>query len=423
MSIESGDPGVVTLRAVVPLPPCDPSSGPPRVAIVCADRGVPLRAPAGGGVHLRGIAEGFLERGATVGVFAARLTGPSAQPVVLLSPSISVQHLPRGRLPGVLRKRSPRMDRQTDARAASRAAGDLVAAFRPNVVYERYALFADAGRRARKRLPGIAWVLEVNAPRSWESALFEGLPLGRREIEQESAVLRAADRVVVVSAALRDWVVSRGVRSDRVRVLANGAALPSLARSSLRAGPGPFRLGYAGTFKPWHRMVESIPALRALTVSMSPRSVVLDLRGDGPTRGTLLEALAASQIPGLSVEASGWTPPHVLSEARREWDAAWVPSGGPWPPPGAAAISDVFGEPCPGRWFDPLKGAEARAAALPIWSGEEGLGPQASTLGVASWAAVSAAAVSDLPQWKDRTPLGGSDPRTAPVGGPGGAPR
>ncbi|GEM_PF-1570228 len=384
------------------------SQAPPRIAVVSADRGVALRGP-GGGVHLRGLAAGLRRAGAEVAVFAARLDGPGP-PAPL--PDVSITPLRRGRCPGVLRRRSRLLDLRVDARAASRRAVRAVRRFGPSLVYERYALFADAGRRIR-RDAGVPWVLEVNAPRAWEAALFEGLPVTRRMIEAETALLRAADRVVVVSAALEAWVRARGVAADRVALVPNGAS------ASPAAPPrGPFRIGYAGTFKPWHRLPESVPALARLASERGP--TVLELHGDGPDRARLIAALEGVSI---RVEDRSWAAPDTLDAARTRWHVAWVPAPAAWPPDPdrARRLEDLLGEPCPARWFDPLKGAEARAAGLPVWTGGDAP-PALDPRPVEGWTSTAAAAVGGL-QWNDPRSLAGSRMWTALAGVAGGAPR
>ena len=304
-----------------------------------------------------------------------------------------MQVLPRGRRPGVLRRRYPLFDRRTDARAASRVAGRRIHA---DIVYERYTLFGDAGRRVKARRPGTAWILEVNAPRTWEAALFEGLPVGRSAVAEETRTLRAADRVVVVSEALRRWVEGRGVDPARIRTVANGAE-PS--GRPLRPASDEFRVGYAGTFKPWHGLLSSLDALARLAASVGPRRLVLELHGDGPERGPFLRGLEA--FPAIRVDDRGWTDGPGLAEARSRWSAAWVPSPRTPDPGGLAAR---FGEPVPASWFDPLKGAEARADGVAVWRGDDrppDVGPKPP-----DWASVVAAATADLPQWDEPSSLG-----------------
>ena len=96
----------------------------------------------------------------------------------------------------------------------------LVQGWRPDVIYERYALTAVAGAWLARYLR-VPYVLEVNAPLVEEERLYRGLRLGPLARWIESWLLRRADRLVVVSWALHGYALRRGVRHERVRVLPN----------------------------------------------------------------------------------------------------------------------------------------------------------------------------------------------------------
>jgi glycosyltransferase involved in cell wall biosynthesis len=117
----------------------------------------------------------------------------------------------------------------------------------------------DAGAWLADRLRR-PFVLEYNGSevwiaRHWSTPLmFEGLAT-----RIEEANLRRADLIVVVSKALRDEVVSRGIPTDRVLVNPN-AVDPGRYHPAIDGGPIRFRLGlserfvvgFIGTFGPWH---------------------------------------------------------------------------------------------------------------------------------------------------------------------------
>jgi len=226
-------------------------------------------------------------------------------------------------------------------------------------------------------------VLELNAPLSWEAALFRGLPASSRLLKRESLVLTKADLLVCVSQELRAYAIRRGVREERILVQANGAERATGSVSSSwepqEAGASreqAFVLGYAGSFKAWQGLPEAIPRLCALRSEVAPRSLHLDLWGDGPEREQFLEAVQGHE--GISLTWHGWGEAEVLQAARCHWDAAWVPLA-PWPPRASsdgrtiAALEDGFGERVPGMYFSPLKEAEAIEAGLPIWPSREHL--------------------------------------------------
>jgi hypothetical protein len=340
---------------------------PPRVAVVCATRRIAALAPGGAGVHLRGIARGFVEAGAEVELWVGRGSPGADQPAAPPPDGVRLRVARRGRMPGVLRRRGRAWDEGVDAAAMARQAAGWARRFRPDLVYERSTLFGAVGRRC-----GGFWALEVNAPVAWEAVWFEGEAPRPALLRREGETLRAADRLFVVHEALAEHAVRRGAPRDRIELLPNGvAALPSIAARPESGPDAPFVLGYEGTFKPWQGLVDELPRLRVLAEELAPRPLVVELWGDGPARAALLAAGG-----GLDLRVRGWGTPD-----RRSWHAAWIPLA-PWPPPGAA-----FDEPPPDRYFCPLKEAEARAAGLPLFRAGR-LDPPGSVPG--TWGSIAA---------------------------------
>lgn len=321
-----------------------------RVAVVCPTRRIPALAPGGASVHLRSIAGGFAATGADVEIWAAR-GGRDGDPDEPLPDGVTLRVASRGRLPGALRKRRS-WDERVDATALARQALRWARAHPPDLVYERFALYATVGSRLRARLR-VPWLLEVNAPVAWEAAWYEGAQARPSLLRWEERTLQAADRVVVVSEALAAYVRRRGVAQERVLVLPNGAAARPLAQPSR---DDRFVLGYAGTFKPWQGLLAEARALPALAQEVAPRPLELHLWGDGPDRVALVDAARSLDV---AVADHGWG-----RVDRSSWHAAWAPRGD-WPPPGGQG----FGEPPPDRYFSPLKEAEAAAARVPLFQG------------------------------------------------------
>jgi hypothetical protein len=299
---------------------------------------------------------------------------------VPLPADLGVYEAPRGRLPGFLRKRPP-WDHGVDGFAMSRWVLTQGRRFQPDLIYERFSLFSSPGSKAARALE-IPWVVELNAPLAWEGALFRGLRPSRALLKRESKVLTAADLVVCVSQELAEYALLRGVAAERVLVLNNGARVvcgETGAVGSAASGPGegsrpstPFILGYAGSFKAWHGLSASLPALRRLQERVAPRQLHLDLWGDGPERAGFAALLL--EEPGISLCLRGWGGDQELALARRFWDAAWVPLAA-WPPHRTSTgqpVSElvrIFGEEVPPLYFSPLKDAEARAQRVPVWRG------------------------------------------------------
>ena len=345
-----------------------------RIAVVCGDRGVAAAGRGGASEHLRNICSGFLGLGAEVELWCQRISPGGTVPEVPLPSGMSVLESPRGRLPGALRKYPP-WDHAIDGNAMSRWVVRQGIRFMPHVVYERFSLFSNPGFRMARRLD-IPYVIELNAPLVWEEALFRGLPARAAFLERESKVLTRADIVVCVSSALREYAISRGVDPSRIKVVANGATsmnpqpLSSPSSIPVSGKRGAFVLGYAGSFKAWQGLVGSIEELRDLRTKVAPRTLHLDLWGDGPERAVF--ASLVLEEAGITLSLHGWGSAEQVAQARTDWDAAWVPLA-PWPPKfstdgrSLAELEASFGEKAPPLYFSPLKEAEARSVGLDIW--------------------------------------------------------
>jgi hypothetical protein len=348
------------------------------VALLCPSPGIPALAPGGASVHLRGLASGFASAGADTRLFVRRMRRGGDNPDVPAPEGLRIEEAPRGRLPGVLRKRRA-WDEAVDARAMERWVARECAGWRPDLIYERWSLFSALGRGLRRRV-GAPWVLEVNAPLAWEACWFEGLEASPGLLRREEQTLRAADRVLVVSQPLKDYVLRRGVEEERVLLVPNGVSCAGPALRGAPAGEAPFILGYEGTFKPWQGMLGAVPQLVGLMRSVAPRRLQLDLWGDGPQREAL-RSLLGREVPELVTAWRGWGEPD-----RSTWDAAWVPLAS-WPP-SSTEIEEVFGEAPPERYFSPLKEAAARAWGLPVWYGD-GRGLVEPTVLPATWSEIA----------------------------------
>jgi glycosyltransferase involved in cell wall biosynthesis len=226
----------------------------------------------------------------------------------------------------------------------------LLAEFRPDVVYERYALFGTAGLSIARRA-GVPLLLEVNAPLVEEQREQRGLELSRVATTAQQLVFGGADELLVVSRWLARYVAAHGAAPDRVTVVPNAAdpALfrpqprPAAVRRRLGLGDDLIVLGFVGAMKPWHgvrRLVEALPGL-------GPRFRLL-LVGDGPE----LEAVRARvRELGLAdaVTIAGAVPHDEVP--------AWL---------GAADIALVPYDAAAAQYFSPVKLFECMAMALPI---------------------------------------------------------
>jgi glycosyltransferase involved in cell wall biosynthesis len=134
---------------------------------------------------------------------------------------------------------------------------DVLGRERPDVVLTLHALRFSSLLAARRL--GIPVVLQVNAPVTHEIGRFRPelrlLPGISEWVERR--MLEAADGVIVVSSALRDYLAGRGVEPAKIAVIPNGADIelfrPEAAEQAIRARfPGQVLVGFAGSFARFH---------------------------------------------------------------------------------------------------------------------------------------------------------------------------
>ncbi len=177
-------------------------------------------------------------------------------------------------------------------------------------VYQRYSLNNFSGWRLASAA-GIPFVLEYNGSEIWMSRHW-GSPLQYEALSEriELLNLHAADLVVVVSRAMEDELVSRGVPRETILMNPNGVE-PDVYSPDVDGTPvrrahgleGRLVIGFIGTFGPWHgaevlaeafgRLVDRRPELRA--------AVRLLIIGDGVRMGDVKQALTRHHVQDLAV--------------------------------------------------------------------------------------------------------------------------
>jgi glycosyltransferase involved in cell wall biosynthesis len=177
-------------------------------------------------------------------------------------------------------------------------------------VYQRYALYNTSGPDLSIRLRA-PLVLEYNGSEVWIARNW-GRPLVYERLARriESAVLKAAHLVVVVSRTIRDEVRERGVPDARILVNPNGVDAdrysPAVGGEAVRARlglEGKRVLGFIGTFGRWHGaevLADAFAALLARRPELRP-SLRLLMVGDGLTRPEVERRLRAHGVADLAV--------------------------------------------------------------------------------------------------------------------------
>jgi glycosyltransferase involved in cell wall biosynthesis len=315
-----------------------------RIAFVCADPGVPIFGTKGSSVHAQSVIAAFLEAGANVEIFAARIGG---EPPRGLHHVVVHEHgRPSTHDPG---------RREDELAAANALLGARLRAAGPfDLIYERHSLFAWAAMEVARET-GAAGVLEVNAPLVAEQAAHRTLV---NRLGAEAGVRRCladAGVIVSVSEALRTSLERHPEARGKVHVIPNGVD-PRRFPERRPTGPRPFTVAFVGTLKPWHGLPTLAQAFARL------RAVVPDARllvvGDGPGRADLEADLSAAGLSGAA----------RLTGAVAPGDVAGLLEG-----------ADVTVAPYPAtaeRYFSPLKAVEGMAAGLPLVASRVGQLPE-----------------------------------------------
>lgn len=316
-----------------------------RVVHVSTDPGIPVFGTKGASVHVRAVLSELVRAGHEVHLATPRPGGEACDELR----EVRVHHLPAvgGGDPA---------ERERSAWASDAAVADLLDDVRPDVVYERYALWGrSATRWARGR--GVPSVLEVNAPLLREQAEHRVLVDHDGAGEATRSALSAATAVVCVSEPVAEWV--RSVRPHEVHVEPNGVDVERLRpRDPGVRGVGPFTIGFVGTLRPWHGTAALVDALALLARGPDADAYRLLVVGDGPDLVPLRERARAAGVDHL-VETTGAVAHADVPTLLHRMDVATAPY-----PPGA-------------QYFSPLKIYEYLAAGVPVVASDVGQVPQA----------------------------------------------
>jgi glycosyltransferase involved in cell wall biosynthesis len=162
--------------------------------------------------------------------------------------------------------------------------------FRPDVIYERYALYQPAGIWVSRRT-GIPLMLEVNAPYAIARRKYHQLKLGRLADAFERYTFRGATCVFPVTQVLGDMLVGMGVAPQRIRVIPNGInpqdfkQLPAVDEAKARHGlSGRTVIGFIGFVREWDQLDRIVDWL-ARRPADDPATLMIV--GDGPVRPAL----------------------------------------------------------------------------------------------------------------------------------------
>lgn len=293
-----------------------------KVGYLCSDFDVPLYGAEGCSVHIRELCSA-LERGGHDVFHVCAELGTDSPP-----PSDRVYRIeaePSGAEDWRL-ERDLRLLRYNEALVARGT--KILRRERPDVLYERYALFGWGGVELARR-HGIPLLLEVNTNLRLEQDGYELFVLTGAAEQLEREIFRSASAVIAVSQWLADWILGLGVEGERVHVIPNAVSDLLFRRRASGSGvrrryglDGKRVVGFVGSFQPWHDLRGLIAAFSEL--AGSDPDLRLLLVGDGPDRQALEREVHEVGLGGSSV-FTGNVPHDDVPSVLAAMDVAAVP--------------------------------------------------------------------------------------------------
>lgn len=227
-----------------------------------------LGVQAGGAVaHTSGVVKGFLDRGSKIKFF-------STQAPIALPENDALKICPLGLRDTYIIPRELNHYRYNEHfinAVSSGLEGET------GFIYQRLTLgnFAGVILSRRHRVP---LVIEYNGPQAWLAKNW-GTPLSLEKLglRAENACLRHAHLVVTVSDALKDELIERGVKAERIVTFPNGVDTDQFSpdrytgreTAALRTRYGisedSIVVTFVGTFGPWHGAEVFAKALKEIS--------------------------------------------------------------------------------------------------------------------------------------------------------------
>ncbi|HEY3375018.1 MAG TPA: glycosyltransferase family 4 protein [Candidatus Aquicultor sp.] len=193
-------------------------------------------------------------------------------------------------------------------RVLNREAKTLLSNKKLSFIYQRYGLNNYSGAELSNYY-GLPFVLEYNGSEIWVNRNW-GQPLKYETLSEriELLNLKAADVVVVVSQAIKDELVARGIEPEKVLVNPNGVDpdkySPQVDGSAIRTNyalDDKTVIGFIGTFGKWHGAEVLAEAFGKLLQTYPEYRVKVHLLmiGDGVTMMQVRENLSKYGVKGI----------------------------------------------------------------------------------------------------------------------------
>lgn len=255
---------------------------------ICADRGIPVGGHMGSSVHLRQLAAALARVDFDTTLLAARtqvddiIPGVSIEPLSKESLSLRISQVVQAKAGQEKGRVFLDLARNMEL---SRKLDRLHRENPIDAVLERMSLFSFAGLQFARR-KNVPYLLEVNAPLADEHKRHRQMELDDFASAIESTVLAEADRVIAVSSAIRNFAVSCGTKPEHIAVLPNAAdeMFHAISAESPPASQS-FVVGFVGSLKPWHGLLDLIEAFRLLLKDIPDARLLIV--GEGPERTAL----------------------------------------------------------------------------------------------------------------------------------------
>jgi len=177
-------------------------------------------------------------------------------------------------------------------------------------IYQRYSTNNYAGVKLSKSL-NLPFVLEYNGSEIWINRNWgKSLKYEELSLKIENLNLMGADIIVVVSQAMKEELVGRGIPENKILINPNGVDpkyySPEIDGSGIRKQYGLFEktvIGFIGTFGKWHGAEVLVDAFGNLLQRFPEyrSSTRLFLIGDGVMMPLVKEKLAQYNIQDLAI--------------------------------------------------------------------------------------------------------------------------
>ncbi len=312
-----------------------------RILYICGDHGIPAFGRKGASTHMREIIAGFRKHGHEV-MLAAADTGGDRRPDEKDLQAVRLP-APRSRLLGFDGRYLLASWR---ARSVLRRA---VQSFRPDALYERFALYFTAGDWLARRT-GLPRILEVNALLSEEQR--NRLHYPQWALRTELNVIRRAEAIASISRHMIEVLASHGVDPAKARPFSMAvnperflpAPDPMKRRAELGWNGNEMVLGYVGSMNVYHQadwfmdLAEKMlrrgeEAVRFLVVGGSANKVERH-------RGRLVRWAEQGRV-----HFTGSVPQAELGEWISAMDAVLIPGASPQSTPTKIFESAAIGKP------------------------------------------------------------------------------